>query len=188
MAVNLHDNIQAVFAGADKAFAASGNVIEALGWVRLAAKAGLPIPPNIGRWLSGAIGDYLAADEPGSKVTMDRAMGLSGTGATSGKGQPRRKAREARTLNNALGDMWILLCARATKTEAATLAAAKHGKEDALDLMRSYGESWHAHRQDNAFEGMGVEAVRAFLADHLAGYPDSPLTAQEKAAIGARWA
>ena len=165
--------IRDALAGADRSFADTGNTIEALGWIALAAKAGEPIPPGIGLWLHGALQRYTKGSD-----TMDKAMGLD----KQGQGNPRRKHRAAFELNDVHGDMWFLIHAGADRTQAAALVAAATGRS--VDtLTRSYGSSWFAKRADNPFESMPAESVRAFVLDMLAKYPDGTHTEQEKAAI-----
>lgn len=157
---------------ADKSFGETGDVMEALGWVALAAKSGAPLPPGIGEWLHTALSEYQNSD-----VTMDEAMGLSSRGKP-----PRRKSREARDKQAALGRMWMLCSAGAERKDAAVLVASVTGRA-VEQLVRAYGESSFPARESQPFDGMAPHEVAAFVRITLTDYPDGPETEQEKAAI-----
>ena len=88
--------LRGTLAEADEEFGRTGDPMDALGWIALAAKAGAPLPSRMGQWLHTALQAYVNGD-----ASMDEAMGL----ATRGQGQPRRKRRAASELNDTLGRM-----------------------------------------------------------------------------------
>ena len=114
MGIDIKVKVRAALAGADQSFADTGDVMEALGWVALAAKVGEPIPPRIGAWLHKSIKEY----ERGT-VTMDAALGLNATGRANPRGA---KTHEA-LLQGALARMMILHVLGATIPQAAALVA-----------------------------------------------------------------
>ena len=166
--------VDRALAEADQVFADTGDVMVAIEWSALAAKAGVPLPQRIGQWLHRALNDYRNEVVP----TMDAAMGLD----KRGQGHPRRKRRSAVELNDALGRMWFLIAAGADRTQAAALVAKLTGRQ-VEQLHRSYGSSWFARRTDRPFDGMQPVEVRDIVVGILADYPDGPETEQEKAAI-----
>jgi hypothetical protein len=168
--------LRGILAEADAAFAKSGDPMDALGWIALAAKAGAPLPPRMGQWLHKALQEYIASDD-----TMDAAMGLD----KRGQAQPRRRRRSDVELNDTLGRMWFLIKAGADRTQAAVLVAALTGRS-VEQLQRSYGSSWFVRRTDDPFEGVPPTSVREYVVGMLAEYPDGAETEQEKTAILAR--
>jgi hypothetical protein len=170
--------LRGTLAEADEEFGRTGDPMDALGWIALAAKAGAPLPSRIGQWLHTALQAYVNGD-----ASMDEAMGL----ATRGQGQPRRKRRAASELNDTLGRMWFLVQAGATRNQAAALVETTTGRS-VEQLMRSYGASWFTGRTDNPFEGMPLSSVRDFVTETLLSqYPDDERTREAKAAILARY-
>lgn len=171
--VDFAAKLRGTLAEADEVFSKTGDPMDALGWVALAAKSGVELPPRMGRWLHKALQQYTSGEG-----TMDAAMGL----ALRGQEQPRRKHRSAADLNDATGRMWWLIHAGATRTQAAVLVAERTGR-GVEQLHRSYGKSWHAKRTDDPFAGVPAAAVRAFVVDMLAEYPSIEPTREAKAAI-----
>ena len=161
-------------AGADRSFADTGDVMEALGWVAFAAKAGAALPPRIGAWLHAALTDYTK----GAALTMDEAMGL----AKRGKAQPRRKAHEAHELQSGLGRMMMLCAAGAIRKDAAVLVSSVT-RYTVEYLSREYGASRFPARESQPFSGVHPESVATFVRALLAEYPDGAETEQEKVAI-----
>jgi hypothetical protein len=167
------EKLRGILAEADQAFAASGDPMDALGWIALAAKSGVELPPHMGRWLHQALQTYVNGDS-----TMDAAMGLR----KRGQGGPRRKRREASELNDTLGRMWFLMAAGADRTQAAELVVARVGGT-VEQLRRNYSKSWFARRTDHPFDGLHPQAVRDFVVGLLDEYPDDARTREAKAAI-----
>lgn len=106
-------DLGAVLAQADRAFAATGDALEALGWIALATKTGTPIPPAIGKWLHGAINAY----QSGAAPTIDAAMGLNAEGAAN----PREKMRRQSAVEGDLARMMVLCVVGATPKQAAAM-------------------------------------------------------------------
>lgn len=102
-------------AEADRSFAHTGDAMEALGWVALAAKASAPIPANLGRWLHQAITQY----RTGQAKSMDEALGLLGEGAAN----PRRSRLARSALESSLAEMAVFHSLGATIPQAAAMAA-----------------------------------------------------------------
>lgn len=171
--VDFAAKLRAVLAEADAQFTKTRDPMDALPWVALAAKSGVPLPPRMGQWLHRVLQDYI-----GGIGTMDAAMGL----ALRGQEQPRRKRRTAAETDAALGRMWLLVKAGANRTQAATLVAALTGRS-VEQLSRSYGASGFARRTDDPFAGVPAGMVREYVVGMLAEYPESTQTEQEKAAI-----
>ena len=167
---------RAALADADKLFADTRDTMLALQWIGFAAHAGEPIPPHMAGWLHKALEDYRNGP---NTLRMDAAMGLN----KRAKEQPKRRWRDAFELNDRLGRMWFLTAAGASREQAAVLVVALVGRGEVEQLIRSYGKSWFAHRTDDPFAGVDAFTVREFVDEMLAEYPDSTVTAQEKAAI-----
>lgn len=174
--IDFLERLHGILSEADREFLRTGDPMVAVGWIALAAKSGAPIPPAMGAWLHKALDDYQNGDD-----TMDAAMGL----AIKGKAQPRRKRRADAELNDLLGRMWFLIKAGATRPQAAAMVAARSGRQPE-QLVRSYGTSWLMRRTDDPFDGMAPPAVREFVVQMLADYPDGEETRQEKGAILSR--
>lgn len=167
------EKLRSILVEADEAFAKTGDPMDALGWIALAAKSGVELPPRMGMWLHQALQTYVNGDG-----TMDAAMDLD----KRGQAQPRRKRRADGELNDTLGRMWFLMAAGADRTQAAELVAARTGRS-VEQLVRSYGLSWFARRTDHPFAGMHPLAVRDYVVGMLAEYPDDARTREAKAAI-----
>ncbi|WP_310383904.1 hypothetical protein [Roseateles sp.] len=133
-------NLGAALAEADKSFSKTGNTLEALSWVALAAKTGEPIPPAIGKWLHSAITAYRIDQTP----TLDAALGLNDAGAAN----PKRRLRQDCGLQADLGRMMILHMIGATIPQAAAMAA------------RTSSEMYSASTLEGRFRrsGLGIAA------------------------------
>ncbi len=88
-------DLQSALAAADESLTKTGDVMEAISFVALAAKTGTPLPAHIGRWLAAALEEYRA----GKHSSMDHALGLS---------QARRKLKSRGALQLALARMRVL--------------------------------------------------------------------------------
>jgi hypothetical protein len=168
VSADLKAKVQQALADADQSFADTGDVMEALSWIGLAAKVGEPIPPRIGAWLKKALDDYRS----GTAATMDAAMGLASLGRP-----PRRRLHDRSKLQGALARMYVLHADGATIEQAATLVASLSPDHTTGTLIDRYTRS-----------GMGrkarAEGTRHGGWANLDEYPDRPLAvAQAKAAI-----
>lgn len=167
-----------ILADADRAFADSGDPMDALGWIALAAKSGAPLPPTIGRWLHKAIGDYQA----GAARTMDAALGLD----KPGRANPRRRRQDRSALDVALSQMMLLHAAGGTIRQASVLVAAVTGRS-ADELERAYGEQKISVKAAQVFDGAPADWVADMVLSVMDEYPDAPLEVQQaKAAILAK--
>ncbi len=106
-------DLAAALAEIDGSFAATGNPLEALGAVALAAKTATPIPPTIAEWLRAGI-EAFKADQ---SVTLDAALGLNAVGPEN----PRRQRRAKDGLQGDLGRVYVLHMLGATIDEAASM-------------------------------------------------------------------
>lgn len=170
--------LRGILAEADAAFVKTGDPMDALGWIGLAAKSGVELPPHMGAWLHQALQTYIKGEG-----TMDAAMALRKHGA----GSPRRRRREASWLNDIHGKMWFLIAAGATRTQAAELVSTIAGRS-VEQLLRTYGKSWFVRRADAPFDGMHPTSVLQYLVETLLPeFPDDERTREAKATILARY-
>lgn len=114
MSVDLKAVIQQALVDADRSFAATGNVMEALSWLSFAAKHGQPVPPCIAAWLSMGLDRYRS----GTSQSMDAALGLAARGRPA-----RRMLHDENKLQSALARMLVLHTFGATIPQAAALVA-----------------------------------------------------------------
>ena len=175
MSADFRDTLRRALADADAAFTATGNTLEALGWVALAAKAGAPLPPAIGRWVHRAINDYQAGAAP----SLDAAFGL----AARGKAQPRRKAQERSRLEAPLARMSVLHTMGGTIEQAAELVAPATGYS-VETLIDRYSRSGHGRmalaERPAMLARLTINEARGMLDEYPA---DTDGAAQAKAAI-----
>lgn len=155
------EKIRAALADYDAAFLRDRDPTTALEAVRVALRAGLPVPPGIATWLHGGLHVY--ADD--AAASLNAALGLAGRGRSN----PRRRRAEWHRLNEALGRMWWLLAIGATPGEAAELVAAVTNYSTDY-LARAYRRSWHARRTDDPLAGGEPKQVRRFAQEVLADY------------------
>lgn len=136
----------------------------ALGWVQLAAKAGVPLPPNIGAWLAAAIQEALNGEG-----SLDAALGLRGTG----KANVLRARAVTSRLQNALARMFVLHSLGATIEQAACLVATL-GAYKYSTLFARYSRSGMGAKaqegRDEMWSLWDADHLRAMLAE----YPDPP--------------
>lgn len=156
---------EAALAEADASFAATGNSLEALDWVRLAAKAGLPLPPAIAAWLAAGIDRFRAED-----ASLDEALGLRG----SGKADPRRARREISELQGRLARISVLHGLGA-KIEDAALMVSRLGPEFTPGYLtkRFRRDGWGERARANRRELRDLYHLTT-LRELLAEYPDRP--------------
>ena len=102
-------------AEADQSFAETGDGLEALGWVAFAAKAGLPLPTHIGKWLYAAINVYKSDKDK----TLDAALQLDAVGPAN----PRLRMRNRVRMQGALAQMYVLWMGGENLDRAAAIVA-----------------------------------------------------------------
>lgn len=164
-------------AEADKSFAETGDGLEALEWVAFAAKAGLPLPPHIGKWLCDGLLRYRAATEG----SLDMALGL----VKSGAGDLRRRVRGRRDKQEDMAKMMVLHMLGATIPQAAAMVERLRPGLTTSTLADRYRRSGLGKR---ALLGRGHPWRRVEIERMLAEYPDHSIEiAQGKAAIRAMY-
>lgn len=137
-------------AEADQSFASTGDHLEALGWVRLAIKNGMPLPPALREWVCTGIETYVSNTD--AKTTLGAALGLKETRRADPRLLPR-KGHGAKWA--ALARMFELQVAGATVRPAAELVASLAGvRFSAETLEQAYRRSGY---------GAMVEASQGFF-------------------------
>ena len=174
-------------AQADQSFAESRDAMEALSWAALAAlaaKAGQPMPPHIGRWLHAALDAYRS----GKAETLDDAFGLKGRG----KGNARRALQEKSAMQGAMGRMLLLHMLGATIPQAAAMVARISSEFAVATLASRYGRSGLGKiaQRDRRItrERLRLRDAIKILDEYPDGGPNSLVILQGKAAIRALYA
>lgn len=171
MKVDLTQHLAQALSDADRSFAETGDVMEALSWVAFAAKAGEPLPPRIGRWLYAALNAYRS----GEARSLDAALGLKLTG----KANPRQRLLNRSKLQRALARMAVLHDIGATIEQAATLVSRLAPDSARTTLEDRYGRSGLGASR-SPHRRWCIAEVRKVLSE----FPDKPReAAQAKAAI-----
>ena len=131
MTADFRAKLLLTLAEADQSFTETRDYLEALSWVRLAIKEGLPLPPGLREWMCKGIEGYI--NDADASVTLGAALGLRETA----RADPRRAPRRGHgPLWASMARMFVLQLAGATVRQAAELVAAlsaEHGTASTLE-------------------------------------------------------
>jgi len=181
--IDPYAHLRAALVEADRSFAATGSGLDALGWVRLAVEAGLPLPEGLRNWVCESIERYLNDQKAG---TLGGAFGL-GEDQREGEGlrkDPRLIARRGHGPKwAALAEMFVLQLAGATVRQAAELVASLRAFA-AETLEQAYRRSGYGVKVKRSLGAFGrISEVRVLLDQYPDRCRQHPDLAEHKAAI-----